>query len=485
MNLDFFPGGLNLPIKQDCILDYAQTAGRRQYTRLIQEHLAQTYDAPPLALVHSFGCQQNAADGEKLRGMLGEMGYGFTDSLEEADFILYNTCAVRENAEKRVFGTVGALKHYKRQKPELLIALVGCMTQQQSVAERLKKSYPHVDIVAGADAWASLPERIYGALCLGRRSIKTAGEEPDTIVENLPARRTGWPKAWVTVMYGCNNFCSYCIVPYVRGRERSRRPEDILREVEGLVGEGYKDITLLGQNVNSYDGGVRFPELLQRIDAIPGDFRIRFMTSHPKDCTQELLDVMARCPKVARHLHLPVQSGSDRVLGEMNRRYTTAKYLDLVAYAKKKMPDLSLTSDIIVGFPGETREDFQQTLDLVREVKYTALYTFLYSRRSGTKAVSFPDPVPPEEKSRWFQELLEVQGKIGEGYMESQVGSIFRVLVEGPGKGEGMLASRNDQNVIVEFPGPAELAGSFAQVEITSAKNWALMGRLTGQGEAR
>ncbi len=286
-------------------------------------------------------------------------------------------------------------------------------------------------------------------------------------------------------MYGCNNFCSYCIVPYVRGRERSRRPEDILREVEGLVGEGDKDITLLGQNVNSYDGGVRFPELLQRIDAIPGDFRIRFMTSHPKDCTQELLDVMARCPKVARHLHLPVQSGSDRVLGEMNRRYTTAKYLDLVAYAKKKMPDLSLTSDIIVGFPGETREDFQQTLDLVREVKYTALYTFLYSRRSGTKAVSFPDPVPPEEKSRWFQELLEVQGKIGEGYMESQVGSIFRVLVEGPGKGEGMLASRNDQNVIVEFPGPAELAGSFAQVEITSAKNWALMGRLTGQGEAR
>ncbi len=196
MNFDFFPGGLNLPTKQDCILDYAQTAGRRQYTRLIQEHLAQTYDAPPLALVHSFGCQQNAADGEKLRGMLGEMGYGFTDSLEEADFILYNTCAVRENAEKRVFGTVGALKHYKRQKPELLIALVGCMTQQQSVAERLKKSYPHVDIVAGADAWASLPERIYGALCLGRRSIKTAGEEPDTIVENLPARRTGWAKAW-------------------------------------------------------------------------------------------------------------------------------------------------------------------------------------------------------------------------------------------------------------------------------------------------
>ena len=474
-----------MPIKQDRILDYTQTAGRRQYTRLIREHLSQRYATPPLALVHSFGCQQNAADGEKLRGMLAEMGYGFTDALEEADLILYNTCAVRENAEKRVLGTVGALKHYKRQKPELLIALVGCMTQQQSVADKLKRSYPQVDIVAGADAWASLPERIYEALCLGRRSIKEAGEEPDTIVENLPARRAGWPKAWVTVMYGCNNFCSYCIVPYVRGRERSRRPEDILREVAEVVGEGYRDITLLGQNVNSYNGGIRFPELLRQIGEIPGDFLIRFMTSHPKDCTRELLDVMAECPKVAKHLHLPVQSGSDRILAQMNRRYTTRDYLALVAYARERMPELSLTSDIIVGFPGETREDFEKTLALVREVGYTALYTFLYSRRSGTKAVSLPDPVPPEEKSRWFQELLQVQAKIGEGYMERQVGSAFRVLVEGPGKGEGMLTSRNDQNVIVEFPGPAELAGSFAQVEITSAKNWALTGRLTGQGEAR
>ena len=467
-----------MPTKQDRILDYAQTAGRRRYTRLIREHLAQKYDAPPLALVHSFGCQQNAADGEKLRGMLAEMGYGFTDSLDEADLIVYNTCAVRENAEKRVLGTVGALKHYKRRKPELLIALVGCMTQQQSMAEKLRKSYPHVDIVAGADAWASLPERLYGALCLGRRSIKTAGEEPDTIVENIPTRRAGWPKAWVTVMYGCNNFCSYCIVPYVRGRERSRRPEDILREVESLVGEGYRDITLLGQNVNSYDGGIRFPELLRKIGGIPGDFRIRFMTSHPKDCTRELLDAMADCGKVAKHLHLPVQSGSDRVLEAMNRRYTTEKYLDLVTYAKEKMPELSLTSDIIVGFPGETREDFEKTLDLVRKVGYTALYTFLYSRRGGTKAETLPDPVPPEEKSRWFRELLEVQGKIGEEYMERQVGKTLRVLVEGPGKGEGMLTSRSDQFIIVEFPGPAELAGQFVEVEVTSAKNWALTGRL-------
>ncbi len=463
---------------QDYILDYTRLAAQRQYTGLVREHLARTHESPPLALVHSFGCQQNAADGEKLRGMLAEMGYGFTDALEEADFIIYNTCAVRENAEKRVFGTVGALKQYKRQKPGLLIALVGCMTQQQSVADRLKKSYPHVDIVAGADAWASLPERIYQALCQGKRSIKTEGEEPDTIVEGLPTRRTGWPKAWVTVMYGCNNFCSYCIVPYVRGRERSRRPEDILREVEGLVGEGYKDITLLGQNVNSYAGGITFAQLLKEIDAIPGEFRIRFMTSHPKDCTRELLDTMAACRKVSRHLHLPVQSGSDVILERMNRKYTVERYKELIAYAREKMPDLSLTSDIIVGFPGETREDFRQTLDLVQEVGYTALYTFLYSRRSGTKAENFPDPVPPEEKSRWFQELLEVQGRIGEGYMQRQVGSTLRVLVEGPGKGEGKLTSRSDQNIIVEFTGDAGLAGRFAEVEIVSARNWALEGRL-------
>ena len=472
-----------MPEKENIILDYARLTGQRQYTRLIREHLAQKYETPPLALVHSFGCQQNAADGERIKGILGEMGYGFTESPEEADLIFYNTCAVRENAEKRVLGTVGAMKHYKRQKPGLVIAMAGCMTQQQSVADKIKKSYPHVDIVLGADAWALLPERLYAALCLGKRSIKAPGEEPDTILENLPARRTGFPKAWVTVMYGCNNFCSYCIVPYVRGRERSRRPEDILREVESLIGEGYRDITLLGQNVNSYAGGISFPELLRRIDDLPGEFCIRFMTSHPKDCTRELLDAMADCEKVAKHLHLPVQSGSDRILERMNRRYDTAAYLDLIDYARARMPDLSLTSDIIVGFPGETREDFDRTLALVRQVGYTALYTFLYSRRSGTKAEAFPDPVPAEEKSRWFRELLEVQGKIGTEYMERQVGKTFRVLAEGPGRGEGKLTSRNDQNVIVEFPGEPALAGQFAQVEIVSAHNWALEGRLVPDGE--
>ena len=483
MNLDFFPGGLNLPTKQDCILDYAQTAGRRQYTRLIQEHLAQTYDAPPLALVHSFGCQQNAADGEKLRGMLAEMGYGFTDALEEADFIIYNTCAVRENAEKRVFGTVGALKQYKRQKPGLLIALVGCMTQQQSVADRLKRSYPHVDIVAGADAWASLPERIYQALCQGKRSIKTEGEEPDTIVEGLPTRRTGWPKAWVTVMYGCNNFCSYCIVPYVRGRERSRRPEDILREVEGLVGEGYKDITLLGQNVNSYGRDlaepVDFSDLLEQVNAIPGDFLIRFMTSHPKDATQKLFETMARCEKVAPVLHLPFQAGNDRVLKVMNRRHTRAEYLEKIKALKALIPDITLTSDIIVGFPGETTEEFEDTLRVLEEVRFDALFTFIFSPRQGTPAAEMDDPMPREEKLANFNRLTALQDQISEEKHAAYVGKTVRCLLDGLSDDARYdLTARTPGNRLVRVVGDPAALGQFRDVKITGANKWSLFGEL-------
>ena len=470
-----------MPTTRKPVLDYLELAEQREYVRRIREFLAGRYDTPPLALVHSYGCQQNAADGERLKGLLAEMGYGFTDSPDEARLILYNTCAVRENAEQRVLGTVGALKHQKELHPDLVIALTGCMTQRQSVAEKLRRSYPQVDLVLGADAWARLPERLYGAVCLGERYVKSPEEEPDTIVEGLPVRREGWPRAWLTVMYGCDNFCSYCIVPHVRGRERSRRSRDILREAEELVARGYRDLTLLGQNVNSYGAGMEeepdFPELLRRLCRIPGEFTLRFMTSHPKDCTKELLDVMAENPKVERHLHLPVQSGSDRVLREMNRRYTAERYLELVDYARQVMPDLSLTSDIIVGFPGETREDFQETLSLVERVGYTALYTFLYSPREGTRAASLPDPVPGEEKSRWFRELLELQGRMGQAYMDRQVGRSFRVLAEGPGKGEGTLAARNAQNVLVEFPGPPELAGQFAEVEITAAKSAVLLGR--------
>lgn len=466
---------------QDYILDYTRLAAQRQYTGLVREHLARTHESPPLALVHSFGCQQNAADGEKLRGMLAEMGYGFTDALEEADFIIYNTCAVRENAEKRVFGTVGALKQYKRQKPGLLIALVGCMTQQQSVADRLKRSYPHVDIVAGADAWASLPERIYQALCQGKRSIKTEGEEPDTIVEGLPTRRTGWPKAWVTVMYGCNNFCSYCVVPYVRGRERSRRPEEIIAEARQLVAEGYKEITLLGQNVNSYgkdlDEPMDFADLLRAINDIPGEFLIRFMTSHPKDATEKLFRTMAECEKCAHQLHLPVQSGNDRVLKAMNRHYDRAKYLEEVALARRYMPDLVLTTDIIVGFPGETPEEFEDTLSLVEQVRYDSMFTFIFSPRKGTPAAVMPDPYSRQEKQVWFDRLLDAANRISAEKHKEYEGKRLRVLVDGLSDGKGgNLSARTGGGRLVHLTGDPALIGQFVDVTITGSNTWALYG---------
>ena len=418
------------------------------------------------------------------------MGYGFTDSPEEADLILYNTCAVREHAEQRVLGNVGALKHYKRRKPDLIIVLAGCMTQQPQVAQRLKKSYPHVDIVVGAGAWTQLPELIYQKMVHGSRYIHEEQEPENTgIVEGLPTRRDGVYKAWVSVMYGCDNFCSFCIVPYVRGRERSRRPGDILREIEELVEDGCRDITLLGQNVNSYgkglEEGLNFAGLLRQINGIPGDFRVRFMTSHPKDCTHELIDAMAECEKVCSHLHLPVQCGSDRILREMNRHYTVGEYLALADYARQRIPDLSLTSDIIVGFPGETYEDFRQTLDLIRRVEYDALYTFLYSRRSGTRAAALPDPVPEAEKSAWFRELLAVQDEIGRRRLDAQAGKVLRVLPEGPGRGEHILTGRSDSNFLVEFPGDESLVGTFCQAEITGAEKWCLLGEVQTCAQAK
>ena len=468
------------------LLEYARMTEQKQYIEKIRLLLQERGSGMPLACVHSYGCQQNVADGEKLSGLLAEMGYGFTQVLDEADLVLYNTCAVRENAEKRVFGNVGALKHYKRRRPGMIIALAGCMTQQQQVADRLKKSYPHVDIVVGTNSYGQLPRLIYEKLAFDKRYIKSGEEQENApVIEGIPLRREGGFKAWVPVMYGCDNFCSYCIVPYVRGRERSRPWRLIVQEVEDLVRQGYKEVTLLGQNVNSYGKGLEepldFAGLLRKLDALPGDFIIRFMTSHPKDCTRELLDTMAECPKVERHLHLPVQCGSDRVLAEMNRRYTVDQYLELIRYAKERMPDIALTSDIIVGFPGETREDFEKTLDLVRRVGYTSLFTFIYSRRSGTRAETLPDPVPAEEKSRWFRELLEVQNAIGEEILRCYVGRTLRVLPEGVGKdGEGTLTSRTAGNIIVEIPGGEELVGRFANVEITGSMNWALTGRLAG-----
>ncbi|MEG0542256.1 MAG: tRNA (N6-isopentenyl adenosine(37)-C2)-methylthiotransferase MiaB, partial [Angelakisella sp.] len=387
--------------------DYTKLAEPKSYILLVRGILAERYETPPLAYVHSYGCQQSVADGEKLKGLLAEMGYGFTDNKDDADFVLYNTCAVRENAEQRVFGNVGALVHHKRRKPHMIIGLSGCMTEQQHIADKLRRSYPHVDLVMGTNAFSQLPQMVYEKLVHNKRFIKSDDSAQNLPVEEgIPTRRDGTIKAWVPVMYGCDNFCSYCIVPYVRGRERSRESGAILNEIAGLVAEGYKEITLLGQNVNSYGKGlseeINFAGLLRQINNISGDFIIRFMTSHPKDCTRELIDAMADCKKVARHLHLPVQCGSNRILSEMNRRYTTEQYYELIDYARQRMPDIDLSSDIIVGFPGETYEDFAQTLALIKQVAYTTLYTFIYSRRSGTKAESFPDPIPYDQKSAWF-----------------------------------------------------------------------------------
>ena len=466
--------------KNQIFIPPAELEKQHKFTSLVHTMLASRYPDSPKAFVHTYGCQGNVSDSEKIKGQLREMGYSFTDSPEDADLVLFNTCAVREHAEDRVFGNVGALKPIKEKKKDMLIVLCGCMMQQKHIADRIKKSYPYVNLVFGTFAIHRLPEMLYTVLSRGKRVFEIE-ENEGTIAEGLPAERDRGAKAWLPIMYGCNNFCSYCIVPYVRGRERSRLPQDILTEAKELVKSGAKDITLLGQNVNSYgknpDCGVNFASLIRQINAIEGDFVIRFMTSHPKDCTYELLDAMADCEKVARHLHLPVQSGNNRVLAEMNRRYTREQYLDLIAYAKKKMPDISLTSDIIVGFPGETYEEFLDTVSLIREVEYTSLFTFIYSKREGTKAASMPDPVSYAEKSKWFKELCDAQEEIASKRTASMVGNTYRVLVE-PNDKEGWLTGRTGGNISIDFEGDPSLIGQFADVQVTQAKTWILYGKI-------
>ena len=436
----------------------------------------------PLAMVHTYGCQQNAADGERMKGMLREMGFSFTDSPDEADLVLFNTCAVREHAEDRVFGNVGALKNQKRRHPGMIIALCGCMMEQEHVAERIKKSFPYVNLVFGTHVIHRFPELLLKTLTDSERIFERGDESPDQqIPEGLPIVRESDSRAFVTVMYGCNNFCSYCIVPYVRGRERSREPDRIVEECRELIVQGYKEITLLGQNVNSYgktlSQPISFSELLRRIDAIDGDYRLRFMTSHPKDATHELMDTMAGSRHIAHHLHLPFQSGNDRILREMNRHYDREKYLSLVRYAKEKMPDLSLTSDVIVGFPGETYEEFCDTLSLIREVGFTSLFTFIYSPRKGTRAAQMPDPVSHEEKARWMGQLLKTQEEIAAARCASMVGQTMRVLVEERNEKNGLLSGRTEGSVIVEFPGEDALIGQLCPVTITQARNWMLRGQ--------
>lgn len=439
----------------------------------------------PLAFIRTYGCQQNVADSEKIKGMLMKSGFGFTDEPDNADFILFNTCAVREHAEDRVFGNVGALKNLKRKHPQILIALCGCMMEQEHVANRIYNSFPFVGLVFGTHSLHHFPELMYNSLVNGKRVFER-GNDDKKIYEGFPVRRDGDFKGWLPIMYGCNNLCTYCIVPYVRGRERSRDRDVIVSETRNMIQQGYKDITLLGQNVNSYgktlENPVSFAQLISEIDAIDGDYWLRFMTSHPKDCSKELIDAIADSKHISKHLHLPFQSGSDRVLKAMNRHYDRKRYLDIINYAKEKIDGLSLTSDIIVGFPGETYEDFKQTLSLIREVEFTSLFTFIFSPRKGTPAEKMEDPISAEEKSKWFRELLDVQEEIAAKRCSSMVGQTEKVLIESVKEKTGELNGRTSGNIIVELDGDQSLIGTFQDVKITRARNWILKGKIENGG---
>ena len=454
---------------------------QQDYAQRVRQSYRDRLPRQPMACVTTFGCQQNEADSELIRGMLIDMGFGLTQEEDKADLLVFNTCAIREHAEMRVFGNVGQTSHYKKDNPDLIICVCGCMPQQPQVAEKIKKSYPYVDIVFGTHALWQFPQLLYQRLTRKKRVFDISGE--GRIWDGIhPVRKEG-PNAWLSIMYGCNNFCSYCIVPYVRGRERSRDPEVIIRELKELVAQGYKDITLLGQNVNSYgldrEDYPDFAGLLELCNAVPGDFRIRFMTSHPKDASPRLFETMARCEKVCHCIHLPVQCGSDRVLQEMNRRYTVEHYLELVDYARKCMPDLTITSDIIVGFPGETEEECDETIALLEKVRFDSLFTFIYSRREGTRAAAMPDPATRQEKQKWFDKLLAVQNRISREKNAEYVGKTVEVLVDGVSEDPNYdLTARTEGFKLVHLRGGRELIGRTVRAEIERSSTVALFGKV-------
>ena len=431
----------------------------------------------PTAFVDTYGCQQNEADSEHIRGMLLACGYTIAEKEEGADCIVLNTCAIRAHAESRVFGNLGALVHTQRRHPAQKIFLCGCMMGEPTVVEKVKKSYRHINGGFNPHHLWRFPE-ILLAVLTGKKRVFFTEDSSGVIAEGLPTVRSGKLKAWVSIMYGCNNFCSYCIVPYVRGRERSRLPEDIVAEVKRLIAEGYKDITLLGQNVNSYgkdlDTDTDFSDLLATLAQLDGEFLLRFMTSHPRDAGEKLFDTMAKYPKIAKHLHLPFQSGNDRVLKAMNRHYDSARYRSLIAYAKKVMPDLVLTSDVIVGFPGETDEEFEDTMRLIEDVGYDSLFTFIFSPRPGTPAAEMEDPTPKEEKNRRFDRLVDLQNRISEEKHRAYVGKTVRVLVDG--RDGDKLTARTQGGRLCRFDGDDELIGSYQTLSITDCTTWSLVG---------
>ncbi len=467
--------------RKQVLIPQEQLARQREFEEKIRA-LHEGRAAPLLAMVDTFGCQQNVADSQHIMGMLEAMGFGFTDDPARAAVVVLNTCAIRDHAEKRVYGTLGALTHTKKADPEQVICLCGCMAQRPEVAEKVRQSYRHVDLVFGPQALWKFPELLY-SVYTQRRRVFSVADEHGAIAEGMPVVREGRTRAWVSIMYGCNNFCSYCIVPYVRGRERSRDPEQIIAEVRQLVADGFKEITLLGQNVNSYgkdlDTPYDFADLLAALDAIDGDYLIRFMSSQPKDATHKLFDVMARSRHVARQLHLPVQSGCDRVLRAMNRPYDRAKYLELIAYARKVMPELVLTSDVIIGFPGETEAEAMETVALVEQVRFDALFTFIFSPRPGTPAARMDDPVSREEKQKWFDRLCDTQNRISEELHAAYVGRTLRCLVDGESDdARWPLTARTAGGRLVHLVGDRSAIGTYHDVKITDSNTWALFGEL-------
>ncbi|MFW5976657.1 MAG: tRNA (N6-isopentenyl adenosine(37)-C2)-methylthiotransferase MiaB [Bacillota bacterium] len=430
----------------------------------------------------TYGCQMNEHDSEKIAGMLEEIGYSKTDSLKNADLIFINTCTIRENAEDKVFGKVGSLKKYKRKNPDLIIGIGGCMMQTETAAERIYKKHPQVDLIIGTHNIHKLPELIQNIENKDNR-IYEVWEEAQGLIPDIPSRREGDYKAWVSIIRGCNNFCSYCIVPYVRGRERSRAPETIIKEIKSLIDKGVKEITLLGQNVNSYgkdlDSNIDFSELLKKIDIISGIKRIRYMTSHPRDFDQKLIDTIKNSKHICEHFHLPVQSGSTRILKKMNRGYTREEYITLIENIRKAIPQASITTDIIVGFPEETEKDFQETLSLVKKIRFDMAYTFIYSPRQGTPAARLEDQIQDEIKNDRLQRLMNKQNKISHEKNKKLKGKVLKVLIEGESKNDpDTYSGRSRTNKLVIIPKDESLKGEIIPVKIDKVRSWTLYGQV-------
>lgn len=446
------------------------------YKTQVRDLISQRFEGVPLADVVTFGCAQNENDSEKIRGLLYEVGYSMTDSLENADIVIYNTCAIRENAELKIFGNIGKLKALKKANPNMIVAVCGCMVMQEHIVEKIKKSYPFVDIVFGTNAIEILPQLIYNCYTENKKQILSP-EERREFDDDVPILRQSKSKASISIMYGCDNFCSYCIVPYVRGRERSRQPEDILREFTELVDRGYKDITLLGQNVNSYgkklDREFDFADLLRLLCTVKGDYVIHFMSSHPRDFTKKVIDVIRDNPQISRQIHLPVQAGNDRILKEMNRHYTIEQYMDIINYAKEQIHGVTFSTDIIVGFPGETFEEYLDTERLVKEVRFTQIFNYIYSKRNGTRAAKMEDNITHEEKARWLNRLIAIQRDITFDYLNEYVGKTERALVEE--KNGDMYTARLQNTFVVKFICKNDHTDEFVNLKITGKRGTTLI----------